>query len=132
MGNILIFLFSLFSSHTMSPNASLHTLTTSNNGQTATVDIDAIMDNVSIVLYTLTVVLGITGNSMVIWVAGFKLKVDGQTSFNRSENESLYYIIWSYGGGGGELCLSRWSKIFCRCSTGLRSCDCKGQRILFT
>uniref|UniRef100_A0A3Q3VUB6 G-protein coupled receptors family 1 profile domain-containing protein n=1 Tax=Mola mola TaxID=94237 RepID=A0A3Q3VUB6_MOLML len=39
-----------------------------------TVDIDAIMDNVSIVLYTLTVVLGITGNSLVIWVTGFKLK----------------------------------------------------------
>ncbi|XP_037548981.1 C3a anaphylatoxin chemotactic receptor-like [Nematolebias whitei] len=38
------------------------------------VDIEAIMDNISIVLYTLTVVLGITGNSMVIWVAGFKLK----------------------------------------------------------
>ncbi|XP_054461573.1 C3a anaphylatoxin chemotactic receptor-like isoform X2 [Anoplopoma fimbria] len=37
-------------------------------------DIAAIMDNVSIVLYSLTIVLGITGNSMVIWVAGFKLK----------------------------------------------------------
>ncbi|KAM6959256.1 fMet-Leu-Phe receptor-like [Aplochiton taeniatus] len=32
------------------------------------------MDTVSIVLYTLTVVLGITGNSIVIWVAGFKFK----------------------------------------------------------
>ncbi|KAM4629923.1 C3a anaphylatoxin chemotactic receptor-like [Polymixia lowei] len=32
------------------------------------------MDNVTIVLYTLTIVLGVTGNSMVIWVAGFKLK----------------------------------------------------------
>ncbi|XP_059206697.1 fMet-Leu-Phe receptor-like [Centropristis striata] len=42
--------------------------------QGTTVDIDAIMDNVSIVLYTLTVVLGITGNSLVIYVAGFKLK----------------------------------------------------------
>lgn len=40
----------------------------------AEVDIDAIMDNVSIVLYMLTIVLGITGNSVVIWVAGFKLK----------------------------------------------------------
>uniref|UniRef100_A0A8C5G9Z2 G-protein coupled receptors family 1 profile domain-containing protein n=1 Tax=Gouania willdenowi TaxID=441366 RepID=A0A8C5G9Z2_GOUWI len=38
------------------------------------VDIDAIMDNVSIILYTLTVVFGITGNSLVIYVAGFKLK----------------------------------------------------------
>lgn len=59
----------------MSPNASL-SLHVSKNDQAATVDIDAIMDNVSIVLYTLTVVLGITGNSLVIWVAGFKLKVD--------------------------------------------------------
>ncbi|XP_044191885.1 C3a anaphylatoxin chemotactic receptor-like [Thunnus albacares] len=60
----------------MSPNASLplHDLKSSKNEQATTVDIDAIMDNVSIVLYTLTVVLGITGNSMVIWVAGFKLK----------------------------------------------------------
>ncbi|KAK2920717.1 formyl peptide receptor 2-like [Channa argus] len=39
-----------------------------------TVDIDAVMKVVTIVLYTLTVVLGITGNSIVIWVAGFKLK----------------------------------------------------------
>ncbi len=53
----------------------VHIRKTSKDDQT-TVDIDAIMDNVSIVLYTLTVVLGITGNSMVIWVAGFKLKVD--------------------------------------------------------
>ncbi|XP_029369828.1 fMet-Leu-Phe receptor-like [Echeneis naucrates] len=45
-----------------------------NNDKETTVDIDAIMDNVSIVLYTLTIVLGITGNSVVIWVAGFKLK----------------------------------------------------------
>lgn len=42
----------------------------------AGVDIDVIMDNVSIVLFTLTVVLGITGNLIVIWVAGFKLKVE--------------------------------------------------------
>ncbi|XP_072303341.1 fMet-Leu-Phe receptor-like [Eucyclogobius newberryi] len=35
---------------------------------------DAIMENISIVLYTLTIVLGIPGNAMVIWVAGFKLK----------------------------------------------------------
>ncbi|XP_073339565.1 formyl peptide receptor 2-like [Pagrus major] len=60
----------------MSPNASLslHIPETSKNDGGTIVDIDAIMDNVSIVLYTLTVVLGITGNSMVIWVAGFKLK----------------------------------------------------------
>uniref|UniRef100_A0A8P4GBY8 Si:ch73-160i9.1 n=1 Tax=Dicentrarchus labrax TaxID=13489 RepID=A0A8P4GBY8_DICLA len=56
----------------MFPNASLRI--SSKKEEATTVDIDAIMDNVSIVLYTLTVVLGITGNSVVIWVAGFKLK----------------------------------------------------------
>lgn len=59
----------------MSSNASLSPHIPK-NGSAVTVDIDAIMDNVSIVLYTLTVVLGITGNSLVIWVTGFKLKVD--------------------------------------------------------
>lgn len=58
----------------MSASVTLHNLETSKNDQMTAVDIDAIMDNVSIVLYTLTVVLGITGNSIVIWVAGFKLK----------------------------------------------------------
>ncbi|KAI3358186.1 hypothetical protein L3Q82_003186 [Scortum barcoo] len=58
----------------MSLNDSLHLQKPAKNDEATTVDIDAIMDNVSIVLYTLTVVLGITGNSMVIWVAGFKLK----------------------------------------------------------
>ncbi|KAM3858535.1 C3a anaphylatoxin chemotactic receptor-like [Diretmus argenteus] len=60
----------------MSPNASAPpgVLQSTKNDQGTTVDIDAIMDNVTIVLYTLTIVLGITGNSMVIWVAGSKLK----------------------------------------------------------
>lgn len=44
----------------------------------ASVDVDAIMDNVSIVLFTMTIVLGISGNCLVIWVAGFKLKVEMQ------------------------------------------------------
>ncbi|XP_055368899.1 fMet-Leu-Phe receptor-like isoform X2 [Betta splendens] len=57
-------------SHTMSPNASLPVL---NNGPTA-VDTATIMDYITLMLYSLTVVLGITGNSVVIWVAGFKLK----------------------------------------------------------
>jgi len=46
----------------------------------ASVDLDAIMDHVSVVLYSLTIVIGITRNSLVIWVAGFKLKVDAQKS----------------------------------------------------
>ncbi|KAM9824428.1 C3a anaphylatoxin chemotactic receptor-like [Neosynchiropus ocellatus] len=40
----------------------------------SSVDVDGIMDHVVIVFYTLTVVLGITGNSVVIWVTGFQLK----------------------------------------------------------
>lgn len=56
----------------MSLNASQLVLKSTKNDQE--VDIDAIMDNISIVLYTLTIVLGIPGNSMVIWVVGFKLK----------------------------------------------------------
>ncbi|XP_047240756.1 formyl peptide receptor 2-like isoform X3 [Girardinichthys multiradiatus] len=39
------------------------------------VDIEAIMDNISTILLTLTVIFGITGNSVVIWVAGFKIKL---------------------------------------------------------
>ncbi|PWA33374.1 hypothetical protein CCH79_00014181, partial [Gambusia affinis] len=35
---------------------------------------EAIMETIKTVLVTLTVVFGITGNSVVIWVAGFKLK----------------------------------------------------------
>ncbi|KAJ3609737.1 hypothetical protein NHX12_024248, partial [Muraenolepis orangiensis] len=38
------------------------------------VDVDSILNTVSIVFYMVTVVLGLTGNSMVIWVAGVKLK----------------------------------------------------------
>lgn len=59
----------------MSPNASLSPHIPK-NGSAVNVDIEAIMNNISIVFYMLTVVLGITGNSLVIWVAGFKLKVD--------------------------------------------------------
>ncbi|KAL7382151.1 hypothetical protein ABVT39_017582 [Epinephelus coioides] len=58
----------MFSNTTLPPPKSIK------NDQATTVDVDAIMDMVSIVLYTLTVVFGITGNSVVIWVAGFKLK----------------------------------------------------------
>ncbi|KAK2830792.1 hypothetical protein Q5P01_018723 [Channa striata] len=64
-----------FAGNTMSPNTSLPgpILKASKNEETA-VDIDAIMNVVTIVFYSITVVLGITGNSIVIWVAGFKLK----------------------------------------------------------
>ncbi|CAB1415074.1 unnamed protein product [Pleuronectes platessa] len=48
---------------TMSPNASvpLHILKSSEDDHRTTVDMDTIMDTVTVVLYTLTVVLGITG-----------------------------------------------------------------------
>ncbi|KAJ8334854.1 hypothetical protein SKAU_G00404930 [Synaphobranchus kaupii] len=35
--------------------------------------VDNIMDNVLIVLYTLTIILGTTGNAVVIWMGGFRL-----------------------------------------------------------
>lgn len=62
----------------MFPNDSLPTNTVkpSKDDQETTVGISAIMDNVSIILYALTVLLCITGNSVVIWVAGFKFKVN--------------------------------------------------------
>ncbi|XP_039878886.1 C3a anaphylatoxin chemotactic receptor-like isoform X1 [Simochromis diagramma] len=70
------FFCSVVFSHTMFPNASLptHILTFSKDDQETKV-VSAGLVNVSIILYTLTVVLGITGNSIVIWVAGFKLKL---------------------------------------------------------
>lgn len=36
---------------------------------------DVLTSTVPLVISTLTVLLGIVGNSLVIWVAGFKLKV---------------------------------------------------------
>lgn len=45
----------------------------SKNGKT-TVDIDAIMDNITIVFYTITILFGTTGNALIIWISGFRLK----------------------------------------------------------
>ncbi|XP_026114659.1 C3a anaphylatoxin chemotactic receptor-like [Carassius auratus] len=39
-----------------------------------TVDNTAIMNNITIILYTITIIIGITGNSLVIWVASKHLK----------------------------------------------------------
>ena len=55
-------------------NGSLPLVLASSTDDKTVVDIDAIMDNVTIVLYIITVLLGTTGNAMVIWVAGFKLR----------------------------------------------------------
>ncbi|XP_074469717.1 formyl peptide receptor 2-like [Sebastes fasciatus] len=96
----------------MSLNASLPILKSSKNDQATTVDVDAIMDNFAIILYSLTVVLGITGNSVVIWVAGFKLKpkvtnvwlvnlaiADLIFCFTRvlSLVKKLFYDYWPFG-----------------------------------
>lgn len=35
---------------------------------------------IAIVILTLTVLLGVVGNSLVIWVAGFRLKVGGAST----------------------------------------------------
>lgn len=43
------------------------------NGKT-TVDIDAIMQNITIVFYTITILFGTTGNAVIIWMSGFRLK----------------------------------------------------------
>ncbi|CAL8374040.1 unnamed protein product [Boreogadus saida] len=37
-------------------------------------DVDSVLNWVTVVFYLLTVGLGLTGNALVIWVAGFKLK----------------------------------------------------------
>ncbi|CDQ65158.1 unnamed protein product [Oncorhynchus mykiss] len=61
----------------MTPNATIpFALVTSaaRDDEAKVVDIDAIMNKLNIVLLTLTIVLGTTGNSVVIWMAGFKLK----------------------------------------------------------
>ncbi|KAJ8000017.1 hypothetical protein DPEC_G00200450 [Dallia pectoralis] len=58
------------STHRMTSNATC--IGKEENG--TAVNADAVMKNFLMVLHTLTIVLGTTGNSMVIWVAGFKLK----------------------------------------------------------
>ncbi|KAK1804866.1 hypothetical protein P4O66_019127 [Electrophorus voltai] len=40
------------------------------------VDIDVIMENITIILYTITIIFGIPGNSVVIWMAGFRVKAN--------------------------------------------------------
>lgn len=46
-----------------------------NKEQEGSGDIEAVTAKVAIIIFTLTVVFGLVGNAMVIWVAGFKLKV---------------------------------------------------------
>ncbi|KAM9434643.1 C3a anaphylatoxin chemotactic receptor-like [Clarias gariepinus] len=46
----------------------------SSNNDKATVDIDPLMTNITIVFYTITILFGIPGNAVVIWMSGFRLK----------------------------------------------------------
>ncbi|XP_048056916.1 C3a anaphylatoxin chemotactic receptor, partial [Megalobrama amblycephala] len=46
----------------------------SNHHENTTVDIEVIMNEVSIVFLTIIILFGTTGNSVVIWVAGFRMK----------------------------------------------------------
>ncbi|XP_062409711.1 fMet-Leu-Phe receptor-like [Sardina pilchardus] len=49
-------------------------INSSSEGGKTTVDIDAIINNITIVLYIITVVLGTIGNTVVIWVAGVRFR----------------------------------------------------------
>nr|XP_057902735.1 C3a anaphylatoxin chemotactic receptor [Doryrhamphus excisus] len=55
-------------------SASMALLNSSRSGPLAKAGGGSNMDTLSVILYTLTILLGIPGNSIVIWVAGFKLK----------------------------------------------------------
>ncbi|KAM9434778.1 fMet-Leu-Phe receptor-like isoform 2-T8 [Clarias gariepinus] len=48
----------------------------SSKNDKATLDIDAIMENITIVFYTITILFGTTGNAVVIWMSGFRLKAN--------------------------------------------------------
>lgn len=58
----------------MSPNASVSPRVL-NNKQEGRVDTEDIVTTVTIIILTITVLFGIVGNLLVIWVAKFKLKV---------------------------------------------------------
>ncbi|KAK1155192.1 C3a anaphylatoxin chemotactic receptor-like [Acipenser oxyrinchus oxyrinchus] len=76
------------------------------------VDIDYVMEMVLIVLYSITIILGVTGNSIVIWMTGFKLKktvtnvwllnlavADLVFCFTRVTSllKNLFYTYWPFG-----------------------------------
>ncbi|KAK1155191.1 C3a anaphylatoxin chemotactic receptor-like [Acipenser oxyrinchus oxyrinchus] len=76
------------------------------------VDIDYVMEMVLIVLYSITVILGVTGNSIVIWMTGCKLKktviniwllnlavADLVFCFTRVTSllKLLFYTYWPFG-----------------------------------
>lgn len=69
---LLIFLFCRMAYNISLPLPPI--IAAASKGEKTAVDIDAITDNINIVLYTITVILGTFGNSVVIWVAGLRLK----------------------------------------------------------
>ncbi|KAK2864507.1 hypothetical protein Q7C36_003661 [Tachysurus vachellii] len=77
-----------------------------------TVDVDAIMNNMTIVFYTITVFLGTIGNAVVIWMSGFRLKANVTNvwlvnlavadlifCFTRVTSliKKLFYEFWPFG-----------------------------------
>ncbi|KAF5904321.1 C3a anaphylatoxin chemotactic receptor-like, partial [Clarias magur] len=61
----------------MASNNSVNVLSDSEvfgNNDKATVDINPIMENITIVFYTITILFGIPGNAVVVWMSGFRLK----------------------------------------------------------
>lgn len=70
--------------------AALHILNSTQRNQTLpTLDMKEISVRFSLVLYILTVVVGLTGNSVVIFVAGLKLKVIKPPSKPRQTHEAI-------------------------------------------
>lgn len=68
-----LFLIVLFPRNTMSLNSTLGLPPRNPNPET--VDTQFVLNKVTLVLSFITLIVGIAGNSLVIWVAGFKLKV---------------------------------------------------------
>ncbi|XP_062846095.1 fMet-Leu-Phe receptor-like [Trichomycterus rosablanca] len=91
----------------LDPNADIF-----NENDKTTVDIDAIMDHIVITFYTLILILGTTGNAVVIWISGFHLKptvtnvwlvnlavADFIFSLTRITSwiKKLFYSYWPFG-----------------------------------
>ncbi|XP_006641729.3 fMet-Leu-Phe receptor isoform X1 [Lepisosteus oculatus] len=100
-----------FARHRMDLNTSISTKVGLSKEKNE-VDIDAIMEKVLIFLYSLTVILGICGNTMVIWVTGFRMRravtnvwlcnlavADLIFCFTRTTSliKNLFFSYWPFG-----------------------------------